>query len=99
MFEKDPETDLVVVIGEVGGIQEEKAAEYIDRWITKPVVAYIAGYTVPQGKRMGHAGAIMNGDGRGTPQSKSAALKAVGVEVAEFPADVVGLALKHLKSS
>jgi succinyl-CoA synthetase alpha subunit len=99
MFEKDPETDLVVIIGEVGGIQEEKAAEYIDRWITKPVIAYIAGYNVPQGKRMGHAGAIMHGDGRGTPQSKVAALRAVGVDVAEFPADVVGLVLKHLKTT
>ena len=98
-FEDDDDTDLVVIIGEVGGIQEEKAAEYIDRWITKPVVAYLAGYNVPQGKRMGHAGAIMHGDGRGTPQSKVAALKAAGVDVAEFPAGVVDLALKHLRPS
>ena len=98
-FEDDDDTDLVVIIGEVGGIQEEKAAEYIDRWITKPVVAYLAGYNVPQGKRMGHAGAIMHGDGRGTPQSKVAALKAAGVDVAEFPASVVDLALKHLRPS
>ncbi len=95
-FEDDEGTDLVVIIGEVGGIQEEKAAEYIDRWITKPVVAYIAGYNVPQGKRMGHAGAIVHGDGRGTPHSKVSALRSVGVDVAEFPADVVGLVLKHL---
>jgi succinyl-CoA synthetase alpha subunit len=99
LFEKDTGTDLVVIIGEVGGIQEEKAAEYIDRWVTKPVVAYIAGYNVPQGKRMGHAGAIVHGDGRGTPQSKVAALRAVGVDVAEFPADVVGLVLKRLKAA
>lgn len=98
-FEDDDDTDLVVIIGEVGGIQEEKASEYIDRWITKPVVAYLAGYNVPQGKRMGHAGAIMHGDGRGTPQSKVAALKAAGVDVAEFPAGVVELALKHLRPS
>lgn len=98
-FEDDDDTDLVVIIGEVGGIQEEKAAEYIDRWITKPVVAYLAGYNVPQGKRMGHAGAIMHGDGRGTPQSKVAALKAAGVDVAEFPAGVVDLALKYLRPS
>jgi len=97
MFEKDPTTDLVVIIGEVGGIQEDKAAEYIDRWMTKPVVAYIAGQKAPPGKRMGHAGAIIAGDSRGTPQSKVAALQEVGVEVAEFPADVAALALKHVK--
>jgi succinyl-CoA synthetase alpha subunit len=96
LFEKDPGTDLVVVVGEVGGIQEEKAAEYIDRWMTKPVVAYIAGVNSPSEKRMGHAGAIIQGDGKGTPQSKMAALREVGVDVAEYPAQVVELVRKHL---
>ena len=99
LFEDDAGTDLVVIVGEVGGIQEEKAAEYIDRWMTKPVVAYIAGHNSPEGKRMGHAGAIIQGDGKGTPQSKMAALREVGVDIAEFPADVVGLARKHLNTA
>jgi succinyl-CoA synthetase alpha subunit len=97
LFEKDDETDLVVIVGEVGGIQEEKAAEFIDRWMTKPVVAYIAGLNSPEGKRMGHAGAIIQGDGKGTPQSKLAAFREVGVDVAKYPADVVALAQKRLK--
>ncbi len=96
LYEKDPGTDLVVIVGEVGGIQEEKAAEYIDRWMTKPVVAYIAGVNAPSEKRMGHAGAIIQGDGKGTPQSKMAALREVGVDVAEFPAEVVDLVRKRL---
>jgi succinyl-CoA synthetase alpha subunit len=96
LFEKDPGTDLVVMVGEVGGIQEEKAAEYIDRWMTKPVVAYIAGISAPAEKRMGHAGAIIQGDGKGTPQSKMAALREVGVDVAEYPAQVVDLVRRHL---
>ncbi|MFC2050169.1 succinate--CoA ligase subunit alpha [Chloroflexota bacterium] len=96
LFEKDKDTDLVVVIGEVGGIKEEKAAEFIDRWMTKPVVAYIAGLNAPEEKRMGHAGAIIRGDGRGTPQNKVAAFKEVGVDVAKYPTDVVTLAQKHL---
>ncbi|MFC1902576.1 succinate--CoA ligase subunit alpha [Chloroflexota bacterium] len=99
LFEKDPDTDLVVIVGEVGGIQEEKAAEFIDRWMTKPVVAYIAGLDTPEGKRMGHAGAIIQGDGKGTPQSKVAALREVGVDIAKYPADVVGLVQRHLTSS
>jgi succinyl-CoA synthetase alpha subunit len=99
LFEKDEKTDLVVIVGEVGGIQEEKAAEYIDRWMTKPVVAYIAGINAPSEKRMGHAGAIIQGDGKGTPQSKIAALNEVGVNVAEYPAQIVDLVRKHLVSS
>jgi len=99
LFEDDPGTDLVVIVGEVGGIQEEKAAEYIDRWMTKPVVAYIAGHNAPEGKRMGHAGAIIQGDGKGTPQSKMAALREVGVDIAEFPADVVGLVQRRLNTA
>ncbi len=96
LFERDPETDLIVIVGEVGGIQEEKAAEFIDRWITKPVVAYIAGLNAPQEKRMGHAGAIIQGDGTGTPQSKIAALNAVGVDIARYPGQVVDLVRRHL---
>jgi len=99
LFEKDPGTDLIVLVGEVGGIQEEKAAEFIDRWMTKPVVAYIAGLNAPLGKRMGHAGAIIHGDGRGIPQSKIAALHEVGVDVAKYPAQVVDLVQKHLMPS
>jgi succinyl-CoA synthetase alpha subunit len=96
LFERDPDTDLVVLVGEVGGVQEEKAAEFIDRWITKPVVAYITGLNAPHEKRMGHAGAIIQGDGKGTPQSKIAALTEVGVDVARYPAQVVELVRKHL---
>ena len=96
MFEEDVDTDLVVIVGEVGGIQEEKAAEYIDRWMTKPVVAYIAGLNTPEGKKMGHAGAIIQGDGKGTPQSKIAALREVGVDIAKYPAVIVDLVKQHL---
>ncbi|MFC1951342.1 succinate--CoA ligase subunit alpha [Chloroflexota bacterium] len=96
MYEEDKDTDLVVIVGEVGGIQEEKAAEYIDRWMTKPVVAYIAGLNTPEGKKMGHAGAIIQGDGKGTPHSKIAALREVGVDIAKYPADVVDLVRQHL---
>ncbi len=96
LFERDPETDLIMIVGEVGGVQEEKAAEFIDRWVTKPVVAYIAGLNAPQEKRMGHAGAIIQGDGKGTPQSKIAALLEVGVDIARYPTQVVGLVKKHL---
>jgi succinyl-CoA synthetase alpha subunit len=100
LFERDPGTDVVVIVGEVGGVQEENAAQYIDRWMTKPVVAYIAGLTAPEGKLMGHAGAIVHGEyGKGTPQSKVAALKEVGVDVARFPAGVVELVKKHLQAT
>lgn len=95
-YERDPDTDAVVIVGEVGGIQEEKAAEFIDRWMTKPVVAYITGTNAPAEKRMGHAGAIIQGDGKGTPQSKISALEEVGVDVARYPVQVVDLIKKHL---
>lgn len=98
LFEKDSGTDLVVIIGEVGGIQEENAALFIDRWMDKPVVSYIAGHSVPEGKRMGHAGAIIEGS-MGTSQSKIAALREVGVDVAQYPAQVVDLVRKHLSLS
>jgi succinyl-CoA synthetase alpha subunit len=97
LFERDPDTDLVVIVGEVGGVQEENAAQFIDRWMTKPVVTYIAGHNVPKGKRMGHAGAIIQGEhGMGMPQSKMAALREVGVDVAMYPAEVVELVKRHL---
>jgi len=96
LFEKDEGTDLIVIVGEVGGIQEEKAAEFIDRWVTKPVVGYIAGLNAPEEKKMGHAGAIIRGDGKGTPHSKTAALTEVGVDVARYPAQVVEFVRKHL---
>ena len=99
LFEEDPDTDLVVLVGEVGGMQEEGAAEYIKKSITKPVVAYITGLNAPQEKRMGHAGAIIQGDGGGTAQSKVSALQEAGVEVAQFPAEVVRLVQKRLASS
>ncbi len=95
LFEKDVDTDLVVILGEVGGVQEENAARFIDRWMTKPVVAYIAGHYAPAGKRMGHAGAIIQ-SGMGTPQSKMAALEEVGVEVAKNPLEVVELIQRRL---
>jgi succinyl-CoA synthetase alpha subunit len=96
LFERDPDTDLIVIVGEVGGIQEERAAEYIDRWVTKPVVAYIAGLNAPQEKKMGHAGAIIRGDGKGTPQSKTAALTEVGVDIAKYPAQIVDLVRERM---
>jgi succinyl-CoA synthetase alpha subunit len=100
LFEKDSGTDLVVIVGEVGGVQEENAAQFIDRWMTKPVVAYIAGHNAPEGKRMGHAGAIIQGEhGMGTPQSKMAALREVGVDIAMYPAEVVELVKRHLTPS
>ena len=95
LFENDPNTDLVVIIGEVGGIQEEKAAQFIAEQMTKPVVAYIAGLNAPEGKRMGHAGAIIQG-GMGTPQSKINAFREVGVPIADYPLEVVELVKKCL---
>ncbi len=88
MFEADPETHGIVMIGEIGGNDEEKAAEFIRERVSKPVVAFIAGQTAPPGKRMGHAGAIISG-GQGTAQHKIAALKEAGIAVADSPA-VIG---------
>jgi succinyl-CoA synthetase alpha subunit len=98
LFERDADTDLVVVVGEVGGTQEEKAAQFVARHMTKPVVAYIAGHNVPEGKRMGHAGAIIHG-GTGTVQSKASALREAGVAVAEYPLQVVDLVRERFFSS
>ncbi|QPK81628.1 succinate--CoA ligase subunit alpha [Schaalia sp. ZJ405] len=83
-FEEDPDTDLVVMIGEIGGDAEERAAQWISKNMTKPVVAYIAGFTAPEGKTMGHAGAIVSGSA-GTAAAKAQALEAVGVRVGRTP--------------
>jgi succinyl-CoA synthetase alpha subunit len=91
-FQEDEHTRGIVMVGEIGGGEEEEAAEYIKAHVTKPVVAYIAGRTAPPGKRMGHAGAIVSG-GKGTAASKIASLKAAGIEVVNSPTDI-GLAMK-----
>jgi succinyl-CoA synthetase alpha subunit len=96
LFEQDPETDLLVLVGEIGGTAEEEAAEYIRHHFSKPVVAYIAGRASPPGKRMGHAGAII-ARGRGTAESKVLALRAAGAAVADFPYDVATLVSERLK--
>ena len=90
MFEEDPLTDQVVLIGEIGGTDEERAAQFIAGQMTKPVVAFVAGRTAPPGKRMGHAGAIIEG-GMGTAAEKIAAFEAVGVKVARYPAEIPDL--------
>ena len=84
MFQNDPQTKGVIMVGEIGGSAEEEAAEYIQAHVTKPVVGYIAGTTAPPGKRMGHAGAIVSG-GKGTAAAKFAAMKAAGVSIVESP--------------
>lgn len=87
MFENDPQTEGIVMVGEIGGQAEEDAADYIHHHVTKPVVAYIAGLTAPKGKRMGHAGAIINGS-QGTAEAKLAALADAGVYIARSPAEI-----------
>lgn len=87
LFQQDPQTEGIVIVGEIGGTDEEEAAEYIKSFVTKPVVAYIAGVTAPPGKRMGHAGAIIAG-GKGTAQEKFTALEAAGVTLARNPTEI-----------
>jgi succinyl-CoA synthetase alpha subunit len=89
-FEADPDTDLVVMIGEIGGDDEERAARFVAERMSKPVVGYIAGFTAPAGKRMGHAGAIIMGSS-GTAQAKAEALEAAGVRVGRTPTEVAEL--------
>jgi succinyl-CoA synthetase alpha subunit len=90
LFEADAETECVVMVGEIGGDEEEKAAEYIESSMSKPVVAYIAGFTAPPGKTMGHAGAIISGSA-GTAQAKKAALEARGIRVGTTPTEAAAL--------
>ncbi len=94
LFQDDPETEAIVLIGEIGGTDEEKAADFIKEYVTKPVVAFIAGRTAPPGKRMGHAGAIISG-GKGTADEKIEALNNAGIPVAQIPQDIPNL-LKEL---
>jgi succinyl-CoA synthetase alpha subunit len=94
-FQADPETEIVVLVGEIGGTAEEEAAESIRRQFTKPVIAYVAGRSAPTGKRMGHAGAII-ARGRGTAASKLEALKAAGAEVARFPYEIPDMVARRL---
>jgi succinyl-CoA synthetase alpha subunit len=89
-FQDDPETDAIVMIGEIGGDAEERAAAYIEKNVTKPVVAYVAGFTAPEGKTMGHAGAIISGSA-GTAQAKKEALEKVGVRVGRTPSETARL--------
>lgn len=95
-FQQDPETEAILLIGEIGGTAEENAADWIKQYCTKPVAAFIAGVTAPPGRRMGHAGAIISG-GQGTAEGKIAALKAAGAAIAATPAEM-GLTIKKIMS-
>ena len=95
LFEEDPETELVVLVGEIGGAAEEAAADYVAEHMSKPVVAYIAGFSAPPGKRMGHAGAIISGS-EGTAEAKARRLEARGIPVARTPAEVAKLVKERL---
>ncbi|MFF4964824.1 succinate--CoA ligase subunit alpha [Streptomyces sp. NPDC001037] len=96
-FQDDPDTDLIVMIGEIGGDAEERAAAFIEKNVTKPVVGYVAGFTAPEGKTMGHAGAIVSGSS-GTAQAKKEALEAAGVKVGKTPTETAKLAREILSA-
>ncbi len=96
LFEKDPQTEAILMMGEIGGTAEERAAEYVAKHVTKPVAAFIAGQTAPPGKRMGHAGAIISG-GSGTAKEKIDALRAAGIAVADTPAELGVTVKKAMK--
>ena len=98
LYEADPDTELIVMVGEIGGDAEERAAEFIAAEVSKPVVAYIAGFTAPPGKQMGHAGAIISGSS-GTAQAKKDALEAKGVRVGESPTETARIAVEVLRAS
>jgi succinyl-CoA synthetase alpha subunit len=93
LFEEDPQTDRVVMIGEIGGSDEEKAAEFVSKHMTKPVYGFIAGKSAPPGKRMGHAGAIVEG-GEGTAEEKVRAMEAAGIIMADHPEQIAELIQK-----
>src|SRR5206468_12433854 len=93
LFQADPETELIVMSGEIGGDSEEDAAKYIEAFVTKPVVAYIAGFTAPAGRTMGHAGAIVTG-AQGTARAKAEALEACGVRVGRTPTEVAEIVVE-----
>ncbi len=98
LFEKDKDTDLIILVGEIGGTAEEDAADYIKANIKKPVIGYIAGRTAPAGKRMGHAGAIISGN-KGTAESKTKAFTNAGVKVAMTPSEIVELVKAHVPAT
>jgi succinyl-CoA synthetase alpha subunit len=95
LFNQDPDTHAIIMIGEIGGTAEEQAADYIKRYVKKPVAAFVAGRTAPPGRRMGHAGAIISG-GKGTAEDKIAALESAGIAVAPTPADMAATLAKLL---
>jgi succinyl-CoA synthetase alpha subunit len=97
LFEEDPETELIVMVGEIGGDAEERAADFIAESVSKPVIAYIAGFTAPPGKQMGHAGAIISGSS-GTAEAKKEALEEKGVRVGKSPTETAQLAVEAMRS-